>query len=105
MSTWSPSAWTQVLPPVSLTSADFRQKVEAMAGPRARASEMEHAIRHHINVHFAEDPVPVPPAQRAAGADPGRTRRELGPAGTCPSASLLEEIKPRRPNESPVTPA
>ena len=47
----------QVLPPVSLTSADFRQKVEAMASPRARASEMEHAIRHHINVHLAEDPV------------------------------------------------
>ena len=47
----------QVLPPVSITSADFRQKVEAMASPRARASEMEHAIRHHINVHLAEDPV------------------------------------------------
>ena len=46
----------QVLPPVSLTSADFRQKVEGLASPRARASEMEHAIRHHINVHFAEDP-------------------------------------------------
>ena len=47
----------QVLPPVSLTSADFRQKVAAMASPRARASEMEHAIRHHIDVHLAEDPV------------------------------------------------
>jgi type I restriction enzyme, R subunit len=46
----------QVLPPVSLTSADFRQKVEAMVSPRARASEMEHAIRHHIDVHFGEDP-------------------------------------------------
>ena len=47
----------QVLPPVSLTSADFRQKVAAMASPRTRASEMEHAIRHHINVHLVEDPV------------------------------------------------
>jgi type I restriction enzyme, R subunit len=47
----------QVLPPVSITSADFRQKVAAMASPRARASEMEHAIRHHIDVHLAEDPV------------------------------------------------
>jgi len=28
-----------------------------MASPRARASEMEHAIRHHITVHLAEDPV------------------------------------------------
>jgi type I restriction enzyme R subunit len=46
----------QILPPVSLTSADFQQKVTAMASPRARASEMEHAIRHHIDVHFGEDP-------------------------------------------------
>lgn len=27
-----------------------------MPGLRARASEMEHAIRHHIDVHFGEDP-------------------------------------------------
>lgn len=45
------------LPPVSLSSADFQRQVAAMAGPRARASEMEHAIRHHISVHFDEDPV------------------------------------------------
>jgi type I restriction enzyme R subunit len=45
-----------LLPPVSLTSADFQQKVAGLASPRARASEMEHAIRHHINVHLAEDP-------------------------------------------------
>jgi type I restriction enzyme R subunit len=46
----------QVLPPVSLSSADFQQKVAAISGPRARASEMEHAIRHHIDVRFGEDP-------------------------------------------------
>ena len=46
----------QVLPPVSLTAHDFREKVEALAGSRAKASEMEHAIRHHIDVHFAQDP-------------------------------------------------
>jgi type I restriction enzyme, R subunit len=46
----------QVLPPVSLTSREFRAKVAALANPRARASEMEHAIRHHITVHLAEDP-------------------------------------------------
>ena len=46
----------QVLPPVSLSSPDFQQKVAAMSGPRARASEMEHAIRHHIDVRFGEDP-------------------------------------------------
>ena len=77
----------QVLPPVSLTSADFRQKVAAMASPRARASEMEHAIRHHIDVHLAEDPRTVPAAQRAAGTDPRRAQRKLGTAGACSSAS------------------
>lgn len=46
----------QTLPPVSVTSADFRRKVEAMTSHRARASEMKHAIRHHIDVHFGEDP-------------------------------------------------
>ena len=46
----------QILPPVSLTSKDFREKVEALITPRAKASEMEHAIRHHISVHFPEDP-------------------------------------------------
>ncbi|MFG1876107.1 type I restriction endonuclease subunit R [Sphaerisporangium sp. NPDC049003] len=46
----------QKLPPVALTAPDFAQKVEALPGPRARASEMEHAIRHHITVHRAEDP-------------------------------------------------
>jgi type I restriction enzyme R subunit len=45
-----------LLPPMSLTSADFKQKVARLASPRARASEMEHAIRHHISVHLAEDP-------------------------------------------------
>jgi type I restriction enzyme R subunit len=46
----------QVLPPVSLTAKDFREKVEALISSRAKASEMEHAIRHHISVHFPEDP-------------------------------------------------
>ncbi|MFI6452808.1 type I restriction endonuclease subunit R [Streptosporangium amethystogenes] len=47
----------QRLPPVALTSPDFDTKVAAMeGGSRARASEMEHALRHHIDVHIAEDP-------------------------------------------------
>ena len=46
----------QVLPPVSLTAKDFREKVESLVSPRAKASEMEHAIRHHISVQFPEDP-------------------------------------------------
>jgi type I restriction enzyme R subunit len=45
------------LPPIKMTAPGFAAKVEAMAGgPRAKASEMEHAIRHHISVHRGEDP-------------------------------------------------
>jgi type I restriction enzyme R subunit len=45
-----------VLPPVSITDPEYRKKV-AKLGSRARASEMEHAIRHHIGAHLDEDPV------------------------------------------------
>ncbi|WP_327044841.1 type I restriction endonuclease subunit R [Microbispora sp. NBC_01189] len=44
------------LPPVALTAPDFAEKVDKLPGPRAKASEMEHAIRHHISVHAGEDP-------------------------------------------------
>ncbi|RJQ81920.1 type I restriction endonuclease subunit R [Amycolatopsis panacis] len=46
----------QTIPPVSVTAADFDRKVCAMTNARARASEMEHAIRHHIDQHRDEDP-------------------------------------------------
>ena len=43
--------------PVSIMDADFERHVEREVSPRAKASEMEHAMRHHIDVHFDEDPV------------------------------------------------
>ncbi|WP_449060674.1 type I restriction endonuclease subunit R [Planomonospora algeriensis] len=47
----------QQLPPIELTAANFAARVEAMTGgSRARASEMENAIRHHITVHAGQDP-------------------------------------------------
>jgi len=46
----------QLLPPVSLTADDFREKVAKLPGARAKASEMEHAIRHHIEINFGKDP-------------------------------------------------
>ena len=45
-----------VLPPVSSTDPDYQAKVARLGG-RAKASEMEHAIRHHIRLHADEDPV------------------------------------------------
>jgi type I restriction enzyme R subunit len=45
----------QILPPVSITDPEYQARA-AKLGPRARASEMEHAIRHHINLHMDKDP-------------------------------------------------
>ena len=44
------------VPPVSITDPDFFQTVEGRGTDRAKASEMEHAARHHITVHLGEDP-------------------------------------------------
>jgi type I restriction enzyme, R subunit len=45
------------IPPISILDAKFEETVDAHHSPRAKASEMEHAARHHIRVHFDEDPV------------------------------------------------
>lgn len=45
------------IPPIRLTDAEFDTHVARAAGDRARASEMEHAIRSHIRSHADEDPV------------------------------------------------
>jgi len=47
----------QKVPPISITDTDFDQHIESERSPKARASEMEHALRHHIRKHFDEDPV------------------------------------------------
>jgi type I restriction enzyme R subunit len=43
--------------PVELFSPRFIQELDKHQSPKARASEMEHAIRKHCKVHFTEDPV------------------------------------------------
>jgi type I restriction enzyme, R subunit len=45
------------VPPISITHARFAAHVEKQVSPRAKASEMEHAIRYHIREHMEEDPV------------------------------------------------
>jgi type I restriction enzyme R subunit len=42
---------------VSLFSAEFDAKLEALKKPEAKASEMEHAIRHEIHIRLEENPV------------------------------------------------
>ena len=43
--------------PVELMSPTFIQELEKNTSPKAKASEMEHAIRKHCKVHLDEDPV------------------------------------------------
>ena len=43
--------------PIALTDTKFDQHVSRQANDRAKASEMEHAIRSHIRRHLDEDPV------------------------------------------------
>lgn len=45
------------IPPVSLTDAEFGSKLAREPNARAKASEMEHAIRAHIREHLEQDPV------------------------------------------------
>ncbi|MBP6381887.1 MAG: type I restriction endonuclease subunit R, partial [Pseudomonadales bacterium] len=45
------------IPPISLTDADFETHVAREPNDRAKASEMEHAIRAHIREHIDQDPV------------------------------------------------
>ncbi len=44
------------IPPVSITDADFDAKLADLPSARAKASEMEHAIRHHLREHLDSDP-------------------------------------------------
>ena len=44
------------IPPISILDAEFADHVEGERTPRAKASEMEHALRYHIRKHLDEDP-------------------------------------------------
>jgi type I restriction enzyme R subunit len=44
------------VPPTAITAADFLKAVDRQPSKRAKASEMEHAARYHITIHFNEDP-------------------------------------------------
>ena len=45
------------IPPIALTEVEFDMHLSRQANDRAKASEMEHAIRSHIRKHLNEDPV------------------------------------------------
>ncbi len=45
-----------LIKPVSILSKDFQKQVDELKSDEARASEMEHAIRHEISIRFEENP-------------------------------------------------
>ncbi len=45
------------IPPVQIGDETFADHLERQVSPRAKASEMEHALRHHIRKKLDEDPV------------------------------------------------
>ncbi|QQS07507.1 MAG: type I restriction endonuclease subunit R [Fibrobacterota bacterium] len=45
------------IPPVMLTDVEFDHQLSRAVNDRAKASEMEHAVRAHIRKHMDEDPV------------------------------------------------
>jgi len=48
---------SQKVSPVKITDPAFSAHIAGVGSDRARASEMEHAMRHHIREHIDEDPV------------------------------------------------
>lgn len=44
------------IPPVDLLAADFKEKLNQHKSPRAKASEIENAIKHHIKIKIEDDP-------------------------------------------------
>ncbi len=46
----------QKVAPISIIDENFEQEVGKRKRTKTRAAEIEHAIRHHIDLHFDEDP-------------------------------------------------
>ncbi len=45
------------VPPIDILSLDFKTQVQRHRSIKAQAAEMELAARHHISIHYDEDPV------------------------------------------------
>ena len=47
----------QILEQISILSEEFDEEVSKLISPEAKASEIEHAIKHEINIKLDENPV------------------------------------------------
>ncbi len=68
------------IPTVEITDPSFAQHLAGQSDPKAKASEMEHAIRKHCKVHLERGPGFLRPAQRQAGSAHSPIRGQLGAA-------------------------
>ena len=44
------------VPPISILDEDFQKEVKGRTRTKTKAAEIEHAIRHHLDVELADDP-------------------------------------------------
>lgn len=44
------------IPPVDLLAVDYKEKLNQHKSSRSKASEIEHAIKHHIKINLEDDP-------------------------------------------------
>lgn len=44
------------IPPVDLLAANFKEHVRKIKSPESKASEIESALKHHININLEDDP-------------------------------------------------
>ena len=69
---------SQKIPPLRITDPAFRDHIAGIFSHRAKASEMEHAARHHVREHLDEDPVYYGKLSETDRRDPRPARRALG---------------------------
>ena len=68
---------TQKIPAVKITDPAFLTAVGQTPSNRAKASEMEHALRHHIRQHVDEDPAVLQQTVGEARRDPSTAEGQL----------------------------
>ena len=73
--------------PIDILSSKFEKKVDELNGGEAKASEMEHAIRHEIRVKIQENPVYYTSLKEVGETDRGTETTSDGHCGVSRAAS------------------
>jgi type I restriction enzyme, R subunit len=66
------------VPPISILDEDFAQDVSKRSSAKTKAAEVEHAVRHHLEVELDDDPDLQGVIRRSLGTDPGGIQGQLG---------------------------